>query len=297
MRSFVPQSRQPAIETPCIVAELLDDIDSRLSGKQGMTDANIHRIRKDCKRLRALLRLVQPALGKRVYRGTDHKVRDYAALLAHARDRTVLIDTLDRLADHYGSLLSSDALPPVRMILEEDTANANRDNKSVPEVAVMEQGLSELRDCFSRLDYSGISQDTLLDGLLASYRRGRKALAGLEAQPDDEQAHVLRRHTKYLYNQFSFLAGWNSSELAPVVEDFHSVEDALGLVHDLSVLIATLKDSAPLRSEALRRELVISLAESRWVSQLSVCLRLARKLYKRKPGRQHNWLSRQLGVR
>jgi len=292
MHSFHPAPLQPALETACIVLDILEGIDQRLSGAEGLDDENIHWIRKTCKKLRALLRLVRSALDEEAYRTADGKVRAFAKQLAHARDSTVLIHSIDRLTEHFGSVLAPDALAPARVILAGD---GNPDN-TVPDLDTMQSGLAVICECFANLDYSGITRDTLVDGLVDSYRRGRKALGLLEEQPDDEPSHVLRRHAKHQFNQLSLMVSLNPETLSGVMEEFHTLEDTLGLVHDLSVLIETARNSKALRKEPLQRELLFSLAESRWLTLLSDGMRRARGLYERTPGEQRAWLRRQLGL-
>jgi CHAD domain-containing protein len=291
MHSFHPAPLQPAMETACIVLDILEGFDQRLSGEEGLSDENIHWIRKTCKKLRALLRLVRPALDEKAFRNADGMVRDFAKQLAHARDSAVLVHSIDRLSEHFGSVLAQDALAPVRTVL----AGGINPDIVIPDLDTMQSALADICECFATLDYSGITRETLVDGLLDSYRRGHKALAMLEEQPDDEPAHVLRRHAKHQYNQLTFTVSLNPQALTGLVDEFHAIEDTLGLVHDLTVLIDTARASSPLQAEPLHRELVLSLAESRWLSLLSDSLRLARRLYERTPGEQRNWLRTQLG--
>ena len=293
MRYFKARSGQIALETACILSDLLDDIEQALGTDRELSDDNIHTIRKRCKRLRALLRLVQTALDRTEFRKADRAIRNYAALLAHTRDSTVLVATVDRLAEHFGALLTADALAPIRETLSD---NSTRQGNPIPASSELIKGLNRIRRNLSGLDYSGITVDTLLQGLLISYRRGRKALALLEETPDDDPSHELRRYTKYLYNQLLMLREWNPEGLAATVGHYHTTEDTLGLVHDLSLLIETVRTNRALDNAALHRELLLSLAESRWLSLLSDGMRMARKLYRRKPGKQQAWLAQQLGL-
>src|SRR4051812_47783318 len=57
----------------------------------------VHETRKRLKRLRALLRLVRPAIGEGVYARVNAAFRDTAKRLAAARDAKVLADTLDEV--------------------------------------------------------------------------------------------------------------------------------------------------------------------------------------------------------
>ena len=80
----------------------------------GSRDAAVHEARKCCKKLRALLRLVRPAISARTYRGENTAFRDAARPLTAVRDAKVLIETLDKLGQHFAKRVRGQPFAPIR---------------------------------------------------------------------------------------------------------------------------------------------------------------------------------------
>ncbi|MDP3895474.1 MAG: CHAD domain-containing protein, partial [Mesorhizobium sp.] len=80
----------------------LEQIDAALeaAGPDAARDDRIHRLRKGCKKLRGLIRMVRPVFDG--YAVENAAIRDAAAGLSGARDAEVMIATLDMLAIDAG---------------------------------------------------------------------------------------------------------------------------------------------------------------------------------------------------
>src|SRR5262245_25504859 len=76
------------------IAKAIDEIQDREAGPNEAT----HATRKRCKKIRGLLRLTRPALGK-AYRRENAWFRDTARVLAPVRDSYVLVETFDALLE------------------------------------------------------------------------------------------------------------------------------------------------------------------------------------------------------
>src|SRR5882672_10611249 len=64
------------------------------------SDEAIHDARRRVKKIRAVIRLVQPALDK-AYRAVDRDLRDVSRMLAPVADGQGVIQTLDEMARRY----------------------------------------------------------------------------------------------------------------------------------------------------------------------------------------------------
>ena len=69
------------------------------------SDEAIHDARRRVKKIRAIIRLVQPVLNK-PYHAVDRDLRDVSRLLAPVADGRGIITTLDQLAHRYRKSLS-----------------------------------------------------------------------------------------------------------------------------------------------------------------------------------------------
>ena len=68
------------------------------------SDEAVHDARRRVKKIRAVIRLVRPALDK-TSRAVDRELRDVSRLLAPVADGQGIIDTLDTLERRYNRLL------------------------------------------------------------------------------------------------------------------------------------------------------------------------------------------------
>lgn len=291
------QYHKPAIETPAagsrrILSALLDSIGARLATDAALSDSNIHEIRKTCKKLRAVLRIIRPALEDGNFRALDRMIRDLARQLAGMRDTRVMRDTLDLLGQHFAPVLHAQALAPVHAALGQGTAKHVGAAAVLPDAAALRARLTEITAAAAQADYDRIGTATLLDGLETIYRCGRRALRRMEASPDTENGHGLRRQAKYQYYQLRTLGSWNDTALKPLIDGFHRLEELLGKDHDLAVLGETLGKQPQLCPDKVRRELLHALIESRRIALMTRALRLARQLYRSKPGRYRQQLKR-----
>jgi len=198
----------------------------------------------------------------------------------------VILDTLDQVGQHFSPLLRADTLAPARAALGggAETPAASLD------IPALQARLADIMAMAAALDDRRISGETLRAGLADSYRRGRRALARMEATPDTEHAHALRRCSKYLYYQLQMLAAWNDAQLKPLVDRYHELEDTLGQDHDLALLEGAIADHPDICRDRVCRELLNALIESRRIALISHALRLARAQYHDKPRKYRDWL-------
>src|SRR5262245_6994153 len=92
-----------------------------LTGAQPASpDEVVHEARKHFKKLRAVLRLVRPAIGPKAYRGENITFRDAARPLTEVRDAKVLVETVDGLAERFRDQVAGRTFADVRRELAAD---------------------------------------------------------------------------------------------------------------------------------------------------------------------------------
>src|SRR5262250_3558709 len=69
---------------------------------RGSRDEMVHEVRKSLKKLRTLLRLVRPSLGRKTYRQENIALRDIARPLTGVRDAAILVEALDKTTKAHG---------------------------------------------------------------------------------------------------------------------------------------------------------------------------------------------------
>jgi len=283
---FYLQPEEPAADAIVrIIRELLDQARRQLKTPQTDQDAAIHEVRKSMKKLRALLRLVRPVIRKKRFRAADRAVRDFARRLGGARDSTVVLATFELLIAHYSDYLSNTTIDPIRQSLAERQRLALEQHLSTMDAASLEDDLKKLEKCFSSLDLGQFTCAMLLDSAKESYREGRVALLALHTDPSTEQAHVLRKHVKYLWYQMRLLQQADTALIRQLIRELDDLGELLGQDHDLAMLAETLQRSPGICCNVVRCELVGGLIETRRIAILSTVLRLADRVYAVKPKR------------
>jgi CHAD domain-containing protein len=212
----------------------LDQIDKAID-ETGSPDVNfaIHQVRKRCKKLRGLLRLVRPAFES--YGAENADFRDIARVVSPIRDSTALIDTYDLLANTYEEQLDRRALGSIRRRLTLRKKHAIVEG-NIGELLVLVR--ERLKAARKRADLWHLTEsefDGLEDGLTKTYKRARKAMARLEAEPSAAQLHEWRKRIKYHRYHARLLSPAWPGTFRPHAKAAKQLSDLLGDHHDLSV--------------------------------------------------------------
>src|SRR5947209_2526672 len=202
----------------------------RLSSGADVDDV-VHDVRKRCKRVRALLRLVRGEIGDDVYHRENRVLRDSARALSAMRDAAVLVHVHDEVV-RAGAM----PLAGYRMELVERHNDLQRQ--------VLEEGiLPNVRERLATVVVRSqtwpigmVEWDVLGAGLKRVYRRGRKAMAAAYEEPSAESFHQWRKRAKYFRHQLSFLHDLWPEVIGGTENAAHALTDLLGDEHDLAML-------------------------------------------------------------
>jgi CHAD domain-containing protein len=234
----------------------LDDLDHL-----GIVES-VHDVRKRCKKLRGLARLVRPSLGAGFSRVNVH-FRDLSRGLSAIRDAHAVLETFDHLVEanrHHAPA----GFPSVRAELE------RRSGAISASIAVGDERLDVARHRLrvGRLITGtwdlGDDRDAMVAGVGATYARSRRALKLAVESPDDDVLHEWRKRVKYLFYEVRLLEPAAPSVLTPMGEGLKALSDALGDDHDLAVLSTWLHAGGEnLATASERSELGLVLAHQR----------------------------------
>lgn len=186
--------------------------------------------RASCKKLRALLRLVGPALAD--YKRENAAIRDAAAGLAGAREATMLAKTLRRLEKSVPLSVPVDDLRRLRATIaarepDHDTVSAM--------LAEFLAAILPVRERATGWRLVGDDEGVLARGAGKTYRRARRALRTAGAWSDAEDFHDARKHVKYHLNQLGMLP-LGDDDTAERKRLASELSKALGRHHDLEAL-------------------------------------------------------------
>lgn len=194
----------------------------------------VHRVRKRCKKIRALVRLIRPEFEK-IYRLENAWYRDAARELSHARDAHVLVLTHDKLIRHYHA--AGYDFSPVRDQLVRCRRGVSDNPRRMAkcfEVVLRRMKSGRKRVPLWSLDMN--SQVAICKGFKKTYKRGKKAMGKALAAPADENLHEWRKQVKYHFYHCQILRPIAQGELQKRCEQANLLSDLLGDEHDLGVL-------------------------------------------------------------
>jgi CHAD domain-containing protein len=184
-----------------------------------------------------MLRLVRPAIARKVYRRENIAFRDAARPLSEVRDAKILVETLDKIAKSNGRTPRGQPVAGVRRELLRNQHEIcekvlNHDEAFTIVDSVMKNALERLDDWVDLHDgWSSVGE-----GVQRVYRRGRRAWAVASEKPTVEHLHEWRKQVKYLRHQLELLRPMRASVLEPLAERMEVLGDVLGDDHDLAML-------------------------------------------------------------
>jgi CHAD domain-containing protein len=204
----------------------------------------IHQVRKRCKKLRAVLRLIRPWLGE-VYARENAYFRDAARALSPLRDAQSVLDAYDALMARFDGEVERRTFAGVRRRL---TLRKSRRAQEVTDLAqrfAHVRGLMEaVRERVATWPVDATGADAWRGGFELTYRRARKAMAAAYEAPSAERFHEWRKGVKYHWYHTRILQPLWDTELAARAGEGNALGEMLGSHHDLGVLRATLLDEA-----------------------------------------------------
>lgn len=202
----------------------------------------VHKVRKRCKKIRGLIRLYRPCFRKH-YQLENAWYRDAAAELSGFRDARTVVDTFDKLINHFQDQAPERVFEVVRESLSDRLEDVSRMQGSLEND--LEQFLEQMHGGRERiadwnLDAKGFK--ALKRGLGKTYRRGHAALRDVRQHPDNYRFHQWRKRTKYHGYHMRLLRPAWKGPLKARYGECKLLSEYLGDHHDLSVLRQTISE-------------------------------------------------------
>jgi CHAD domain-containing protein len=221
-----------------IVRNQLNDALAELAAEhKEPRDEVVHEVRKRFKKLRAVLRLVRPAIADRCYRAENICFRDAARPLTEVRDARILIETLDKLVEHSREQIAGRVFAELRKSLQEHLRAVRRQvldkqNAFVVTGAVVRQAAERIKRWIAVPN----QWSTLAEGLENTYRQARTAYTDAADDPTVTSLHEWRKQVKYVRHQLELLRPIWPERLEELAREAAHLGDLLGDGHDLAVL-------------------------------------------------------------
>jgi CHAD domain-containing protein len=251
----------------------------RRAGEGDGLAGSIHSARKDLKKLRSVLRLVRPAIGRERFRAENKRYRDAGRRLSSSRDAEVKRETLAALGERFGEELPDGALKAWTRLLSKDRDELGDEDAIALQIEIAIGEIEVGRDEIGRWRPSPNSWDLFAPGIERSYRRGRREMKRVRAKHRTEDVHQWRKRVKDLWYQLRIVRKMWPGLLGETADEAHELADLLGDHHDLTVLRVDLKARGELSDE----KALATAIERRQDELLESALDLGARLYAEKP--------------
>jgi CHAD domain-containing protein len=200
----------------------------------------IHQVRKRCKKVRALLRLVRRS-NESLYERENAAYRDAARRVSDLRDRTGFIEAFDLMAERHPEVVDTDRFAVLRdrLLGQREEATARHLDATMAGVG------SDLQAARERIgDWSLPDErfDALAGGLTKTYGRARDRMADAYEVRTTAAFHDWRKRVKYHRYHVRLLQDCWRPMMKARQDELHELSDLLGDDHDLGELRAHLHE-------------------------------------------------------
>ena len=204
----------------------------------------IHDVRKRCKKLRALLRLVSDDLGKNFYKEQNVFYRDNARKLSDLRDIHVNIRTIEDMKNKHQETLPCDSLDQILERLRDEEHKLVK--KKIVEEAILNEVVDALEKSKKEIFDWPVSEKNNFDmigpNIKRVYKRGYKAFSIAYEEQASRQFHEFRKRAKYLWYHTRLLKELWPGLFKKRAKEIHQLTGMLGNDHDLMVIKEVVND-------------------------------------------------------
>jgi CHAD domain-containing protein len=218
-------------------------LEALTGGHDGALDEAVHEARKCFKKVRAVLRLVRPAIGEAAFRAENTCFRDAGRPLTEVRDAKILVETLDGLAEHFQEHVRGRSFAEARKGLQ---ANLRAVRKRVLDeehaFAVVAESVRQAGEDVK--DWADVPNrwSSVGRGLERVHRQAGAAFRAADADPTNAKLHEWRKQAKYLRYELEVLHPLWPDRMGEMAGEADRMSTLLGDDHDLAVLGQWLTD-------------------------------------------------------
>ena len=240
----------------------------------------VHEVRRDLKRLKALLEWVRPAVRGPDLRRWLRVVERCSSRLAEVRDAQVRLRSLSLVtASPRDRGLPAGPRKRLARRLRREVSRHVHGVRRGGRIRRLRDRLSGLLREFQAHGPSGWDGSMLQGGLRASHRLARRGLARARARPGSSTRHRWRRRIQRLSDQMAPLEPAASPAMAAWAAGLESLRARLGLEHDLWLLREFLRGPGRDVLASGDRERLLRVLRARRRKLAADALRLGRRLF------------------
>ncbi|MEX0775341.1 MAG: CHAD domain-containing protein [Phycisphaeraceae bacterium] len=223
-----------------IVTQEIDAVLAAIQDPAVSVDEAIHQARQRCKKIRAVLKLIRPALGQ-TYALENQWYRDAARGLAPQRDAVSRIAAYDLLMERVNEQVKRGEFASIRRQLtrRKKAIDADADGAVFVErfAAALREGRGRVESWSLNNPEGGVCGFAIVEGgLHATYRKGLAAMQAAYDDPSPTRFHEWRKRVKDHRYHVQLLRGVWKPVMKTWCDLLHDLSDLLGADQDLAVL-------------------------------------------------------------
>lgn len=265
-----------------IAQEQVDRAIAEIDNKRLARNETLHQVRKRCKKVRALARLVRPVFGKR-YEFENAFFRDTADALSGLRDAQILLETYDALF-LTGNGVDRRHFASLRRRLARRKTDVARDTATQDErLGAVRKRFCDARERIASWNLEEDGFDAIEGGLLKTYSRGAKAMQSAYEQSGATAFHEWRKHISYHRYHVRLLRNLWQPVFQSLRHELETLAKLLGNDHDLAVLRGALTDKAAGFERGQELRPLLDLIDRRSAELRAKARLLGERIYAEKP--------------
>lgn len=202
----------------------------------------VHQVRKRCKKLRGLIRLVRPAFTD--YKAENARFRAAASSLSALRDTQAMIESYNAAMEAYedDDEVQRRDFALIRRRLTERKKRAVEEGEIEDKLLAVRAIMLDARDRPRGWTLDADEFDAIGGGVKKTCKRARKALDRARAEPTPVHLHELRKRVKYHRYHADLLRGIWPGVMSAHRQAADRIGDRLGTHHNFAVLRDLLRD-------------------------------------------------------
>jgi len=262
-----------------VAHDILSDARAAIESPDNSDAVAVHEFRREMKRWRALLRLLEPFLGAES-EGLHAAARDLARELGGARDPQSALDALDDLKKHALPLKDRSIKTVRKRISDLRTAGETKALTSEMRLRIAE-ALADAEVAVNRWPIGDLKFSDIAERLAASYRASRRAVPDKWSDASPDALHELRKHVVIHRYQMQIVQPLWKRFTKMWIAEAQKLRERLGRHQDLEVLRTLTGKGQPLASWHARLDPPIAARRRRHVAAAK---KIAARLFVDKPG-------------
>jgi len=239
--------------------------------------AAVHQARKEIKKLRAVIRLVQGEIRRRDYRKAGKALRQTGHRLGVPRDARIMLKAFESLTGEAGRK----RFPDTYRLLKRHYRRKSREFLGDHSVPATRKDLRKVDRRVKRLRIKPGGWKTYAPGLRLSYRLGWQACKEARKRPLPEHLHEWRKQVKTFWHQLRLLCPHWPVAVRKMMDRLEQLGELLGEDHDLSLLQKFVREHSGGGLPELKK--LNELIKARQQTLCAAALKLGSRLYAEPP--------------